>query len=178
MKLDICPTLLIKIAILLPCGIFIQSWLSFPNISFHTWYWWAKGKNSFHWLYRFLEPSIFSRSPQISHLKFQSCVFRCQATSLFFFFPTCSCPLASSSSLGFLSFLKSLPVSGKKFKLYRQFAKNLLVVQGPKSKNLNGIAFMYYTRITDLPPTCSLWLFAYLLIFCLFTIFLIFPSCP
>lgn len=72
MKLDICPTLLIKIAVLLPCGIFIQSWLSFPNIYFHTWYWWAKEKNSFHWLYRFLEPSIFSRSPQISHLKFQS----------------------------------------------------------------------------------------------------------
>lgn len=92
-------------------------------MSFHTWYWWAKGKTSFHWLYRFLEPSIFSRSPQISHLKFQSCVFRCQATSLFFFSPTCSCPLASSSSLGFLSFLKSLPVSGKKFKLYSSLPK-------------------------------------------------------
>lgn len=101
-------------------------------------------------LSRFLGPGSCSRSPQIRHLKFHLVSLGTRQPSLFIFSPTCSCPLASSSSLGILSFLKSLLVSAK-FKLYRQFAQNLLgFLRDKKSKNPNGIAFIYYTRITNI----------------------------
>lgn len=134
MKLDIYPILLIGIAVLLPCGVFLQFWLFFPNISFHTQYWWVQEKTSSCWLYRFLGCSIFSRVPQVSHLGSILPSLGARQLSMFFLsHPTCSCPLASSSSFGILSSLKSLPVSANKFRLFRQFARHLLGLLQDKS---------------------------------------------
>lgn len=87
-----------------------------------------------YWLFRFLGCSIFSRGPRVSHL--DSILQSLDARQLSMFLlshPTCSCPLASKSSFGILSSLKSLPVSAKKFRLFRQFAKHLLGLLRDKS---------------------------------------------
>lgn len=145
-KLNIYPTILIEIAILLPCGVFLQFRLSFPNISSYA-ILVAQGEDFFRLIVQILRAQQLFQKSSNQPIKVS---FGTKQPSLFIFSPTCSCPLASSSSLGILSFLKSLLVSTK-FKLYRQFAKNLLgLLRDEKSKNPNGIAFTYYTRITEL----------------------------